>query len=113
MGLAQQVHEAAYEIGTAYGANEAAVRASQEQVRIYRDHVDAVGTPQARRDLSVSLGKMGDVALGRGDLEEAVGAFEEALAIRRALAEELGTARAQRDLEAALGDMERVAQARG
>ena len=67
-----------------------------------------MGTPEAQRDLSVSLNKIGDLARDRGDLAAALDAFQESLAIDRALATQLDTPEAQRELAISLYNMTRV-----
>ncbi|MGZ0173471.1 MAG: protein kinase domain-containing protein [Planctomycetales bacterium] len=59
--------------------------------------------PLARRNLSVSLDRLGDLVASQGNLPEAARLFGESLDIRRRLAEsDLGNAQGQRNLSAAL-----------
>ncbi|WP_315134515.1 hypothetical protein, partial [uncultured Actinomyces sp.] len=60
--------------------------------------MELLGTPESRRDLSVSLNNVGRVAELRGDLGEAADCFQESLGARRELVELLGTPESRRDL---------------
>ncbi|MEZ4409487.1 MAG: tetratricopeptide repeat protein [Polyangiales bacterium] len=65
---------------------DAAERAYAESLAIARRLLDAHGdSPQALRDLSVSLDNVGQVQQARGDLDAAERAFAESLATRRRL----------------------------
>ena len=68
-----------------------------EALEIARALRERLGTPQAERDVSVSLNNVAGIARARGDLAAAQAAYAEALAIRRALRERLGTPEAERD----------------
>ncbi|MBF0698423.1 tetratricopeptide repeat protein, partial [Actinomyces bowdenii] len=76
--------------------------AYEESLEICRELVGVLGTPEARRDLSVSLNKVGGVAQARGLWQEAGAAYEESLEICRELVGVLGTPEARRDLSVSL-----------
>ena len=84
----------------------------QESLALDRRLVDAYGeTPQALRDLSVSLDRLGDVQRETGEVAAATAAYEESLALRRRLVDAYGeTPQALRDLSISLnrlGDVRR------
>ena len=108
-----QVADAALGIGERFGAYDAASAAAEESLGIRRGLADVLGTPESRRDLSVSLDNVGRVAEARGDWGAAGRAYEESLGIRRGLADVLGTPESRRDLSVSLNNVGRVAQARG
>jgi tetratricopeptide (TPR) repeat protein len=67
-------------------------------------------SPQARRDLSISLNQLGEVAGQMGQLGEAKGFFERSLKLREALtAADTTDAQAQRDLSISLEKLGEVA----
>ena len=70
-------------------------------------------TPEARRDVSVSLNNVADAARARGDLAGAERLFAESLELRRALARELDTPEARRDVSVSLNNVANAARARG
>ena len=70
-------------------------------------------TPEARRDVSVSLDNVANAARARGDLVGAERLFAESLELNRALARELDTPEARRDVSVSLLYMAEVAAARG
>ncbi len=74
---------------------------------------DAVPTPQARRDLSVSLNNVGRARAARGDWAGAEEAYVESLGLRRALAEAAPTPQARRDLSLSLDHVGQARAARG
>ncbi|VEG30016.1 tetratricopeptide repeat protein [Actinomyces howellii] len=111
--LVSQVLVAAYEIAMAMSAYEAAADAAGARLDIVREWVEVLGTPESRRELSVSLDRVGRVAEARGDLAAAEDAFTEALGIDRELVEVLGTPEARRDLSVSLNYVGRAAEARG
>ncbi|MBO3725745.1 tetratricopeptide repeat protein [Actinomyces bowdenii] len=108
-----QVDDAGWEIATAFGALDAAMRAAQGRMTVSRELVGVLGTPEARRDLSVALDNVGGVAQARGLWQEAGAAYEESLELRRELVGVLGTPQARRDLSVSLNKVGGVAQARG
>ncbi|NUQ07896.1 MAG: AAA family ATPase [Phycisphaerae bacterium] len=74
--------------------------AVEAQCRAAASHNPA---PQALRDLSVSLDRVGDVRLLKGDRDAALAAFEEGLTLSRRIAREFGeTPEALRDLSVSL-----------
>jgi tetratricopeptide (TPR) repeat protein len=67
------------------------------------------GTPEALRDLSVSLNNVGKVAEAQGDWVQAEAAYRESLGLRRQLVERLGsTPEALDDLGISLLNLTRV-----
>ena len=108
-----QVADAALGIGECFGAYDAAAAAATESLGIRRGLVDVLGTPESRRDLSVSLNNVGRVAEARGDWVAAAEAYEESLETSRDLADALGTLESRRDLSVSLDNVGRVAEARG
>ncbi|MGB8960779.1 MAG: tetratricopeptide repeat protein [Pseudonocardiaceae bacterium] len=71
---------------------------------------DQLDTPQAQRDLSISLNNVGDVARDLGDLDTAATHYQQALDINRRLAQQLDTDQAHRDLGWALTQLGDVAR---
>ena len=112
-GFRVQVADAVLSIGERFGAYDAAAAAVKESLGVRRGLVDVLGTPESRRDLSVSLNNVGRVAQARGDWRAAGRAYEESLGIRRSLARSLGTLGSRRDLSVSLNNVGRVAEARG
>ena len=108
-----QVADAALGISERFGAYDAASAAAEESLGIRRGLVDVLGTPESRRDLSVSLNNVGRVAEARGDWGAAGRAYEESLGVRRGLVDVLGTPESRRDLSVSLNNVGRVAEARG
>ncbi len=70
-------------------------------------------TPEARRDVSVSLDNVANAARAKGDLAAAERLFAESLDIRRALARELDTPEARRDVSVSLDNVANAARAKG
>ena len=108
-----QVADAALGIGERFGAYDAASAAAEESLDLARGLADVLGTPESRRDLSVSLNNVGRVARARGDWGAAGRAYEESLDLARGLADVLGTPESRRDLSVSLDNVGRVAEARG
>ena len=108
-----QVADAALGIGERFGAYDAAAAAATESLGVRRGLVDVLGTPESRRDLSVSLNNVGRVAEARGDWGAAGRAYEESLDLARGLVDVLGTPESRRDLSVSLNNVGRVAEARG
>ena len=111
--LRNQVTDAVLDIALTFGAFDAAESAARELERLARGLEESLGTPEARRDLSVSLNNMGYVAEARGEWDAAKAAFWESLGLARGLEESLGTPEARRDLSVSLDNVGRVAQVRG
>ena len=101
------------QIGEAFGAYNAAAEAARDSLRVARELVELLGTPESRRDLSVSLNNVGRVAELRGDLGEAADCFQESLGVARALADEQGTLQALKDLLVVLKHRARIADKAG
>ena len=93
----------------------AALQHLQEAISVWRSILRRDGeTPQALRDLSVSLERMGGVHEATGDTDAARAAYEESLAIDRRLIAMTGeTPQTLRDLSIALGRMGGVYGAAG
>ncbi|OLO46211.1 hypothetical protein BKH31_07835 [Actinomyces oris] len=111
--LRSQVADAVLAIAMTFGAVDAAAPAARERERLARGLEESLGTPQARRDLSVSLDNVGRVAEVRGEWDAAEAAYRESLGLARGLEESLGTPEARRDLSVSLNHVGRVAEARG
>src|SRR5205823_4177193 len=70
--------------------------------------------PQALRDLSISLYRLGGVQEARGDLVGALASFAESLAIRRRLlTRDPELSQAQKDLSSGLKNLAGVLEAQG
>jgi tetratricopeptide (TPR) repeat protein len=95
------------------GDSAAAAVHYQQALDIFRRLAEQLGTPQAQRDLSVSLDRLGDVTRDLGDPAAAATHHQQALDIDRRLAEQLGTARALQDLRAGLADLARTEEELG
>ena len=108
-----QVTDAALGIGERFGAYDAASATAEESLDLARGLVDVLGTPESRRDLSVSLDNVGRVARARGDWGAAGRAYEESLGIDRDLADSLGTPESLRDLAISLGNLASVVERLG
>ena len=78
-----------------------------------RDLAGELQTPEARRDVSVSLDRVGDVARAQGKLGEAETLYREGLDVARTLAGELQTPSARRDVSVSLDRVGDVARAQG
>ena len=81
-------------------------------MEIRRGLEESLGTPQARRDLSVSLDNVGQVAEARGDWDAAQTAYLESLELARELEDLLGTPQAQRDVSTSQENLKRLSQKR-
>ena len=95
------------------GALDAEHSLMQDGLQRNRSAAEMSGTPQSRRDVSLSLGRIGDIDVARGDLDAAVSKFQECLDITRTLASELGTPQSQGDLLRSLRNMAGVEFRRG
>ena len=89
-----------------------ALECLEESLVVRRRLLDTHGeTPQALRDLSISLGKLGELRLETGEVAAAAAAYEESLALDRRLLDACGeTPQALRDLSVSLdrlGDVRR------
>lgn len=101
------------QIGEVFGAYNTVAEAARDSLRVARELVELLGTPESRRDLSVSLDNVGRVAELRGDLGEAADCFQESLGVARALADEQGTLQALKDLLAVLAHRTRIVDKAG
>lgn len=101
------------QIGEVFGAYNAAAEAARDSLRVARELVELLGTPESRRDLSIALNNVGSVAELRGDLGEAADCFQESLEVARALADEQGTLQALKDLLTVLAHRARIANKAG
>lgn len=101
------------QIGEVFGAYNTVAEAARDSLRVARELVELLGTPESRRDLSVSLDNVGSVAQWRGDLGEAADCFQESLGVARALADEQGTLQALKDLLTVLARRARIADKAG
>jgi Flp pilus assembly protein TadD len=70
-------------------------------------------TPEARRDVSVSLNNVAQILAAKGDLEGARGLFEQSLDIVVGLQQQTGAAELGRDRAICHFNLARVAQAQG
>ena len=111
--LRSQVADAVLTIAMTFGAVDAAAPAARERERSARGLVESLGTPEARRDLSVSLDNVGRVAEVRGEWDAAEAAYQESLGLARGLVESLGTPETRRDLSISLDNVGQVAEVRG
>ena len=112
-GFRADVSGVVRQIGEVFGAYNAAAEAARDSLGVARELVELLGTPESRRDLSISLNNVGRVAELRGDLGEAADCFQESLGARRELVELLGTPESRRDLSISLNNVGRVAELRG
>ena len=109
----RQTADTALMIAMTFGAVDAAGAAAQELVRFARGLEEVLGTPEARRGLSVAWNNLGRAAQARGDWATAAAAYQESLAIRKELERSLGTPESRRDLSVAWSNVGDVARARG
>ena len=112
-GFRADVSGVVRQIGEVFGAYNAAAEAARDSLGVARELVELLGTPESRRDLSVSLNNVGRVARWRGDLGEAADCFQESLGVARALADEQGTLQALKDLLTVLAHRTRIANKAG
>jgi tetratricopeptide (TPR) repeat protein len=92
-----------------------AARAYTKSLEISRQLIEQLGdTPEALRNLSISLNNVGIVARAQGDWAQAERVYTESLQIRRQLIERLGgTPEALRGLSVSLDNVGLVARAQG
>ena len=92
-----------------------ALKCLEESLVVRRRLLDTHGeTPQALRDLSISLGKLGDLRLECGELPAAIAVYDESLALDRRLLDTYGeTPQALRDLSTSLGRLGSVRRETG
>ena len=92
---------ALWDLGDAYyslGNHRKALATYQEMQSAAEQRYKVNGTVEARRDLSVSYDRLGEIAQALGDPAGAKKWYEQGLAIRSALAEETGTLESYDDL---------------
>jgi tetratricopeptide (TPR) repeat protein len=97
----------------ARGDLDEAEKLYRESLGIRRRLAEALKTPEAERDVSVSLDNVAGAARARGDLDEAEKLYRESLGIRRRLAEALKTPEAERDVSVSHAMLAMIAEARG
>lgn len=110
--LRYQVADAVLDIAMTFGVVDVAEPAARELERLARGLEESLGTPEARRDLSVSLDNVGRVAEVRGDWDTAQVAYQQSLQIRRELEDLLGTPQAQQDVSTSEEHLRRLSQKR-
>ena len=110
--LRSQVADAVLDIAMTFGAVDVAEPAARELERLARGLEELLGTPEARRDLSVSLNNVGRVAEVRGEWGVAEAAYRESLEVRRGLEELLGTPEARQDVSTSEENLKRLSQKR-
>ena len=110
--LRSQVADAVLAIAMTFGAVDVAEPAARELERLARGLEELLGTPEARRDLSVSLDNVGRVAEVRGEWGVAEAAYRESLEVRRGLEELLGTPEARQDVSISEENLKRLSQKR-
>ena len=81
-------------------------------MEIRRGLEESLGTPQARRDLSVALDNVGRVSEARGEWDAAEAAYRESMEIRQELDDLLGTPQAQPDVSTSQENLKRLSQKR-
>ena len=86
--------------------------AYRESLEVRRGLEELLGTPEARRDLSVSLDNVGRVAEVRGEWGVAEAAYRESLEVRRELEHLLGTPQARQDVSTSEENLKRLSQKR-
>ena len=95
------------------GAFEAAGRLAESLLTEKRTRFEEVGTIESRRDVSISLARLGGIEEQRGELDRAHERFSEALEIDRRLNEELGTPQSRRDVSSSLDGLGDIEEQRG
>ena len=110
--LRYQVADAVLDIAMTFGVVDVAEPAARELERLARGLEESLGTPEARRDLSVSLNNVGRVAEVRGEWDVAEAAYRESLEVRRGLEELLGTPEARQDVSTSEENLKRLSQKR-
>ncbi|MCL2781875.1 MAG: hypothetical protein FWD74_10405 [Actinomycetia bacterium] len=99
----------AIDVALRSGVLDVATELADAQLAASRELAERLGTPEATRDLSVSLNNVARVAEARGDWAAAGDGYGESLGLARELAERLGTPEATRDLSVSLNNVARVA----
>ena len=89
--VAMCVREVTASVWETAGALKGALSLHRSLLAHARALADVLGTPESRRDVTVSLDNVAGIEQARGDLGGALLKYTESLEIRRALADELGT----------------------
>jgi len=110
--LRSQVADVVLAIAMTFGAVDVAESAARELERLARGAEESLGTPQARRDLSVALDNVGRVSEARGEWDAAEAAYRESMEIRQELDDLLGTPQAQPDVSTSQENLKRLSQKR-
>ena len=95
------------------GALQTAERLARSVLAHRRGVAKELGTPESRRDVSVSLLTVAGIEEARGELDAAMAKYEESLAIHRLFAKELGTPESLRDVSVSLRTVAGIEEARG
>lgn len=74
------------QVGLRYGDPAAAIAAAERNVQLHGDLAERVATPEALRDLSISLNNLGQVARAQGEWPTARTLYQEALSAAEAAA---------------------------
>ncbi len=90
-----------------------AERTARQAVEIAERLADQLATPEALRDLSVSLDNLGRVHEAQGDWAAAATDYGRSLDLAERLADQLATPEALRDLSVSLNNLGRVHQSQG
>jgi tetratricopeptide (TPR) repeat protein len=96
-----------------WGSLDAADDVARRGLRLARTLAAELGTPEARRDVSVSLDNVAGIELARGRHDAALTLYQESLRLARTLAAELGTPEARRDVSISLNNVAGIELARG
>ena len=94
------------------GALQAALGMRMRLLAVHREALE-LGTPESRRDVSLSLERVADIERERGDLDGALARYEEGLEIALALLAELGTPESRRDVSLSLERVADIERERG
>jgi tetratricopeptide (TPR) repeat protein len=102
-----------FDAASTAGAYRAAERIAKAALAVRRRLAEELGTPESRRDVSVSLNNVARIEQARGALDAALAKYGESLGTRRRLSEELGTPESRRDVSVSLINVARIEQVRG
>jgi tetratricopeptide (TPR) repeat protein len=105
--------ELGIDVAMTVGDPDEAERHADERLVLSERLAEATPTPEALRDLSISLNNVGRVQEARGDWAAAEAAYTRSLQLRERLAEATPTPEALRDLSVSLDNVGRVQEARG
>jgi tetratricopeptide (TPR) repeat protein len=95
------------------GDLDAAFATHETILEIARDLAEELGTPGSKRDLGISLARLGGIEESRGNFDAALVKYEEGLEIDREFAQALQTHESLRALSISLRHVARVEKARG